>query len=299
MEREYNVGTWLTPSDEYIKDIKQTLVEKGLATELTPNEELSGVVESILTADELLKINPSLIFALLHTNTNYYDNGLTFSTTSFLTDELFQSLVPFIKKHWKKDTSYSVKAFYGCNKITMIPKEIDLNELLDEQPFLKTCYGCSKLTEFKTKAPLIIKGYAEAAFYNCVSITNIETLDFKEATNYSSNSPFQQCKALETLKIININYALQIGSGTSWGHLLTLESLINTCKECIKQSATRKLTVGTANLTKLADVYVKFTDSSVTSIAVGEKGDVVVCESTDEGAMTITEYMTLKSWTLA
>lgn len=47
MEREYNVGTWLTPSDEYIKDIKQTLVEKGYATETTYDEELSEAIRSI------------------------------------------------------------------------------------------------------------------------------------------------------------------------------------------------------------------------------------------------------------
>ena len=45
MEKEYNVGTWLTPSDEYIKDIKQTLVEKGIVEENTPDSELSKVIQ--------------------------------------------------------------------------------------------------------------------------------------------------------------------------------------------------------------------------------------------------------------
>lgn len=45
MEREYNVGTWLTPSDEYIKDIKQTLVEKGLIKESTNNEDIAKDIE--------------------------------------------------------------------------------------------------------------------------------------------------------------------------------------------------------------------------------------------------------------
>lgn len=45
MEREYNVGTWLTPSDEYIKDIKDALVEKGIVEENTPDSELSKVIQ--------------------------------------------------------------------------------------------------------------------------------------------------------------------------------------------------------------------------------------------------------------
>jgi hypothetical protein len=57
--------------------------------------------------------------------------------------------------------------------------------------------------------------------------------------------------------------------------------------------------MGSANKNKLTNVYVKFTDPTKTTIATDEKGDVVVCESTDEGAMTITEYMTLKKWSLA
>ena len=48
MEREYNVGTWLTPSDEYIKDIKQTLVENNYANENTPIGELKPIVQQVI-----------------------------------------------------------------------------------------------------------------------------------------------------------------------------------------------------------------------------------------------------------
>lgn len=45
MEREYNVGTWLTPSDEYIKDIKDALVEKGIVEESTNSEDIANDIE--------------------------------------------------------------------------------------------------------------------------------------------------------------------------------------------------------------------------------------------------------------
>ena len=109
---------------------------------------------------------------------------------------------------------------------------------------------------------------------------------------------FQNCAKLTNLTLYNIKTNLQIGSKTSYGTLLTQESLINTCKECVKQSSARTLTVSTTSKTILNSVYVKFIDPSVTTIAVGEKGDVEVCESTDSGAMTIAAYMTLKSWAL-
>ena len=57
--------------------------------------------------------------------------------------------------------------------------------------------------------------------------------------------------------------------------------------------------LGTANLNKIASTYVKFVDSTQTEIAVDTKGDVVVCESTDEGAMLLQDYALLKNWTLA
>lgn len=56
MEREYNVGTWLTPSDEYIKDIKDALVEKGIVEELTNGEDIPENLK-----EELEKVIPENI----------------------------------------------------------------------------------------------------------------------------------------------------------------------------------------------------------------------------------------------
>ena len=56
--------------------------------------------------------------------------------------------------------------------------------------------------------------------------------------------------------------------------------------------------MGNTNISKLADVYVK-----VISEEPDENGNIklplTVCESTDEGAILITNYVTLKNWSLA
>lgn len=158
-------------------------------------------------------------------------------------------------------------------------------------------------------------------FYNCINLTAIPKLDISKASNTaymfgyctklttveldikrvsSSNGMFINCINLTNLKLLNIGVKLQVGSGSSYGHLLTLESLIGLCRECIKKSSSTTLTVGTANLEKLADIYVKFVDSTETTIDTNSKGgDIVQCESTNEGAMTINAYMNLKNWALA
>jgi hypothetical protein len=74
------------------------------------------------------------------------------------------------------------------------------------------------------------------------------------------------------------------------------------CKECRKTSSSLTLTVGTANLAKLEGIYVKLIDITDDMRAeddlIDEKYPFVQCESTDDGAMTIADYMTTKMWTL-
>lgn len=278
--------------NEIIEDIKQTLIDKGLATEETRNEELCESIKNEMLLTEMLKINPNLAYVLLRTLVGGSTLGAcSISTNTWLTDELAEKLIPYVLEYLP--SNLTGKFFYYCKNITKIPDNFDWSKITDW-----TCAfsECSNLLEIKPKN-MVFLNTASAVFYSCTSVKTIEGFDF---TNVSYvNEPFTNCKKLENLMMYNIKVSLVIGSGTSWGHLLTLESLINTCKECIKQSATRKLTVGTANLAKLADVYVRFVDRNQTEIAEGEKGEVVVCEADNNDAMTIQEYMSLKNWTLA
>ena len=137
-------------------------------------------------------------------------------------------------------------------------------------------------------------------FPNCTNLATIPPFDIRNATILTtmiSNAKLTECW------LRNIRATLQVGYGSYNGHLLTLESLLHLCKECRKTTSSLKLTVGTANLEKLANVYVKLIDITDDMRAeddlIDEKYPFVQCESTDEGAMAIADYMATKMWSLA
>lgn len=138
-------------------------------------------------------------------------------------------------------------------------------------------------------------------FYNCSNLTTIPQLDTSSVTNM--NNMFYNCSKLTECYLKNIKANLQVGSGISYGHLLTVDSLLFLIKELRNTGSAKTLTVGSANLTKLADIYVKtitITDEMRAEDShIDEKLPFEVCESTDEGAMLITNYVTQKNWALA
>ena len=137
-------------------------------------------------------------------------------------------------------------------------------------------------------------------FNGCSSLTTILQLDTSNVTNM--NSMFNGCVKMTNLSIKNIKVDLQVGSGTSYGHLLTVDSLLGLCKELITTSSSKSLTIGSANLNKLANVYVKritITDEMrEEDPLIDQKIPFEVCDSTDEGAVLITNYTKSKKWTL-
>lgn len=136
-------------------------------------------------------------------------------------------------------------------------------------------------------------GTFERTFSGCTA-SKIKGLDMSGCiNNYSNNEMFNHCKNLTELELYNIKKTLYLHTSP----LLTLDSLIHTCKECVKHNnSTFALFLTTESKEKLSNVYVKFVDSEQTTIATGEKGEVEVCNAEDEGAMLISEYMALKNW---
>lgn len=140
-------------------------------------------------------------------------------------------------------------------------------------------------------------------FYGCRTMDTISNINLISATSLSNL--FYNCVNLTNLMIYNIKKSLTIGSGTSYGTKLTLDSIIHTIKELwdLTGSTSQKLTMSTASKNLITDVYVKLVDITDDMIAQDEniiyKKPCIVCESTDEGAMTITEYVTSKNWAIA
>jgi surface protein len=165
--------------------------------------------------------------------------------------------------------------------------------------------NCMKLKEIDLTAfSKILAGNIYAMFNSCYELEKIEgILDLYNCSQ--QGSAFYLTYALTGVTLKNIRKSLQIGSGTSYGHLWQLPYLVNAIKELwdLTGSTQQTLTIGSANLEKIANVYVKLVEVTDEMIAADEyaanKLPCIECESTDEGAMTLTAYAGLKNWGLA
>ena len=188
--------------------------------------------------------------------------------------------------------------FSYCSLLVSVP-ELDTSNGTN---FTAMFNGCSNLSSIPALDTRKSSGFA-TMFYNCSSLVTIPKLDARACTSTNSfNNTFYGCKALTNLTIKNIKANLTIGSASTYGHLLTVDSLVGIIYELINVSASRTLTVGSANLTKLANVYVKqipITDEMrAEDEFIDSKLPFVVCNSTDEGATLIKTYAYSKGWTL-
>lgn len=138
---------------------------------------------------------------------------------------------------------------------------------------------------------------------NCYVLPVVPAFDVRNAKSNALYIMFENCRSLTEIWIKNIGANLQVGSGDAYGHLLTLESLIHLIKELRDTGSLKTLTIGNVNLEKIANVYVRTIDITDEMRAeddlIDEKLPFEVCESTDEGAMLITDYVALKNWSIA
>lgn len=126
-------------------------------------------------------------------------------------------------------------------------------------------------------------------FYNCAALLSTPTIDMRSAQD--ARFMFGYCGALESINLKNIKTSIDISQSNN----LTEDSLVELCSELVSYSGSSSkptLTIGATNLAKLEGVYVKVVDST------DSKKPFVRCESTDEDAMPITDYVVSKNWSL-
>lgn len=178
--------------------------------------------------------------------------------------------------------------FYECSGLTTVP-ELNTSKVTNMASMFNYCTLLTEIPQLDTSSVTSMG----SMFAGCTALTTIPLLDMIKVTSAPS-SMFNNCTNLTNVTLKNIKVNLQLGSGTTYGHLLSMDSLINAIAELIQQTSARTLTIGSANLTKLANTYVKL---------IGDDGSgklpFEVCESTDEGAMLIKDYVGLKNWSLA
>lgn len=189
--------------------------------------------------------------------------------------------------------------YYGCSKLEgEINIELGSPQSTEIEYMFYKCELILKINISNSKNVTNCNG----AFGQCTSLTDL-TINLIRATKVSSM--FSNCTNLTNLTLKNIKVSLQIGSGTSWGHLLTDESIINTFQELHDMTGTsaKTLTLSTPSKARTDEIYVKLIDITDEMRAEDEyidnKKPCVVCESTDEGAMTLKEYGISKNWNIA
>lgn len=241
--------------------------------------------------------NVTSLTSVYFPNVTYIEGMYSFTNTGLIeiTDEHFPKLTQIdwsfseckeLKKVElsKLEHASSACTFYNCTKLEIV--KLPLLKTIGSQVFQNTAI---KEVNFPN-----VFSCGSATFKDC---TKLETAYLPALNQYSSDI-FVNTTNLTILIMKKLERNLQIGSGTTWGHLLTLDTLINLVKELVKKSSSRTLTMGSANLEKLQDVYVRLTGEPEENTSK-PKLPCEVCGSTDEGAMSIIAYANLKNWTLA
>lgn len=282
--------------------------KKGTTNTIQPinmSEEIDGIPTggSEDRLKKLLDTTKSTYYLFYYYKGTSVDDLIQYSDTENVTNMsyMFQlcknfTTIPQLDTSKVTNMSYMLDQ---CIKLQTIP-QLNTSNVTKMNVMFGDCYDLQTVPQLDTSKVTNM----QSMFYGCYNLTTVHQLNMINVTNTSSM--FYGCKKLTNLTLLNIKVDLQIGSGTSYGHLLTLDSLINNIKELVNVGASRTLTMGSANLEKIANVYVRRTatgdiptclsDNSNIDLA---KGPCEVCESTDEGAMLITAYANSKNWTLA
>ena len=191
--------------------------------------------------------------------------------------------------------------FSGCKKLTEIP-QLDTSKATNMYKMFSSCSLLESVPQLDTsKATNMSDMFSYAS--NLITVNKLDMVNVN--SNNNANMMFYMCAKLTNLTLKNIKVKLTIGLGTTYGHLLTDESLINTAKELwdLTDSTAQQLIVSTPSLARFSEIYVKLITPTAEDIAndqyIENKKPCIVCSSTDEGAMTLREYVISKNWTLA
>ena len=225
------------------------------------------------------------------------------------------------------DMSKSTKSleytFAECKNLEKLPPEFDTRNVtvapyatfnncisLKEAPFMDfsncvrgNCFNMFGNCKSLKTVPCYNFGTVTEVYYfvtGCDNIEVIPAIDLRYVTGRIS-AFLNKNYALREVWVKNISLSFEAG-GSNWGHLLTVESLIHLIKELRDRDTLLTLTIGTVNLEKLANVYVRtipVTDEMrAEDDLIDEKLPFELCESTDEGAMLIADYVSFKNWQL-
>lgn len=207
--------------------------------------------------------------------------------------------VPVKKFVGKLDASNATDISYmyaNCSKLTDIGDVVFSDKITACTCMFLSCYRLTDAPIINTSNVISVS----AMFSTCVALKRIPTYDLRNATNTSSI--VANCSKLTNIRLKNLKVGTQIGSARNYGHLIVVDDLIFMIYHLRDTGSLKTFTIGSANLEKLANVYVKtipITDAMrAEDDLIDEKLPFEVCESTDEGAIAIKDYVGYKNWSL-
>ena len=300
---------------DFLTDIANTIREKKGTSDLINPQDFSSEIASIKTGSGTDRLQwkcdniKSLVYECYNIQLSNVDemfNGLDTSqvtnmSSMFLNCSSLTSLdVSSFNTGSVTDMRYM---FQECSNLNILDlSNFDTSSVTNMSNMFYYCLSLKSLdvSNFNTGSVTDMR----YMFSYCANLTTIlGSLDLIKATNI--NNMFNDCQALTSVTLKNIKQNLQIGSGTSYGTLLDDPTIINTAKELwdLTGSTGQTLTVATAVSTKLDTIYVKLIGATDEMIAndpyITSKKPCEVCLETDEGAMTLREYIVSKNWTIS
>lgn len=194
------------------------------------------------------------------------------------------------------NVKYITHAFEGCTGLKNFPS-IDFKLVNTCNAMFNSCTNLKSVGRLES----INMQSCNLMFISCSNLTTVSHLDFRNVI--ACTSIFNGCTNLTDCHIVNIKTNIQVSNNNSYGKKLSLDSLISLIGELIDVNASRKLTIGGTNLSKISNVYVRLIDITDDMRSEDEfidsKLPFEVCKSTDEGALRIQDYVSLKNWTIA
>lgn len=205
-ETTYEIGYLKSNKDEYFEyfeDVKQALIDKGLATEETPNEELSEIVKGISPLKKLLDTTKSCYYLFRNYDGTSVDDLISYDDTSNVTD--------------------MSGMFYKCSNLTSVPT-FDTSNVTNMRSMFQSCSNLTTVPKFDTSNVNNMSGMFSTT---CTSLKSILMYGMKVSFDISVSTKFERS---DLVTILN-NLATVTTTQTLTMRIANLAKLTNEDKE--------------------------------------------------------------------
>ena len=233
---------------------------------------------------------------------NFNTNKVTRATYMFNSCRNLKTLI--IPDGFLKNNTDAISLFYYCSALTNLDTtKLDFSNVTNAYYCFYYCKALNVIDlRFKTSKITNMEGMFSlgGTDNNLEQILGLDMYSCTKDTNL-----FSSCQQLKELTIKNIRISIVISTNRIAVNL-SRDSLLCVAKELWDNSGSstaKTLTITNAHKTTLDGIYVKLVPITEEMRAedpyIDNKKPFVECASTDEGAMTVSNYITVeKNWTI-